>query len=199
MILLLGLVLAGSLGGFALANRGSAATLKPSAAWGMFTDTTWEKIKGRVASRGFRPASVRVISAAGGQQDRDTGFSMLAASRPSGATCFIAVRRTTLGASICRLTKPVTVFAMSDTFTELTSNGRKHSVVTTILVGLARPDVSGVAVSFMSFGRPWLQGQALLPASGGIHTFAGGYRGASATLVAFGVGGQALDRLALHR
>jgi hypothetical protein len=193
----LGLVLSAALGGFALSARGGAATFEPSASGGVFTSADWDSVKQRVAQRGFSAASVRVVTATGGRQSGHT-LALLAASRPTGATCFIPARSTALGASICRLTRPLTVFAMRDHFAEVGRDGRRKLVAATDLVGLVRPGVASVAVRSNALGRAGMQGQPLFTVPGGL-AFGGGFRGVAASVIARGSGGEVVSRLSFRK
>jgi hypothetical protein len=195
MILLLGALLSASLGAFVLAAHGETDVVKPSASWGAFTTAGWVTVKQRVANRGFTPGSIRVVSATGGQQEGD-GLALLSASRSSGSTCFIPVQGLTLKASVCRLARPVTVFSVQGHFTEVTPDGHRRSVAMTEIVGLVRPTVTSVVVSWTALGRSNTQGQPLLVAPGAF-AFGGGFRGKSATLVARNASGHVLTRLDL--
>lgn len=196
-ILALGLLLSASLGGFALSAHGEAPAIEPSPSGGVFTSAAWKSLTKRVAQRGFTAAGVRVVTATGGQQSGHT-LALLAASRPAGATCFIPVRGTALGASICRLTRPLTVFALRDHFAEVGRDGRRKLVAATEVVGLVRPGVASVAVRSTAVGRPSVQGQPLFAVPGGL-AFGGGFRGVAATVIARGSSGEIVSRLSFGK
>ena len=180
-ILVVGALLSASLGGFVLFDRGQASVFKPLASGGVFTPAVWETVKQRVGQRGFIAASIRVLTSAGDPQGGNA-LTLLGASRPSGANCFILARGRTLGASICRLAKPVTVFTARDQFYELGAAGRRHSVPATDAIGLIRRDVASVVMSWKISGRPNLQGLPLFDVSG-VRAFGFSFRASGALLV----------------
>jgi hypothetical protein len=195
-ILVAGVLLSASLGGFVLLDRGQASGFKPLASGGMFTPGVWEAVKQRVAQRGFTAASTRVLTSAGGGPQSGKALTLLGASRPSGANCFIVARGTTLGASICRLAKPVTVFTARDHFYEIGASGRGHSFPATAAIGLIRRDVASVAMSWKVSGRPNLQGLPLVEVSG-VRAFGFSFRGTSGTLLVRDAHGKTVSRLDL--
>jgi hypothetical protein len=194
-ILVVGALLSASLGGFVLFDRGQASVLKPLASGGMFTPAVWEAVMQRVAHRGFNTPSIRVLTSAGDPRS-GKALTLLGASRPSGAHCFIVARGTTLGASICRLAKPVTVFTARDRFSELGAAGERHSVPATDAIGLIRLDVASVVMSWKISGRPNLQGLPLFEVSG-VRAFGFSFRGTSGTLIARDAHGKTVSRLDL--
>ena len=161
----------------------------------MFTSAVWETVKQRVAQRGFNPASVRVLTSAGDSQN-GKALTLLGASRPSGANCFIVARGTTLGASICRLAKPVTVFTARDQFYELGAAGQRHSFPATDAIGLIRRDVASVVMSWKISGRPNVQGLPLFDVSG-VRAFGFTFRGTAGTLLVRDAHGKTVSRLDL--
>jgi hypothetical protein len=194
-ILVVGVLLAASLGGFVLLDRGQASGFKPLASGGVFTPAVWERVKQRVARRGFDPASIHVLTSAGGPQGGKT-LTLLGASRPSGAHCFIVARGTTLDASICRLAKPVTVFTARDQFYEIGATGQGHSFPATDAIGLIRRDVASVVMRWKISGRPNVQGLPLFDVSGG-RAFGFAFRGTSGTLLVRDAHGKTVSRLDL--
>jgi len=194
-ILVVGALLSASLGGFVLLDRGQASGFKPLASGGVFTPAVWETVKQRVAQRGFTAASIRVLTTAGDPQS-GKALTLLGASRPSGANCFILARGRTLGASICRLAKPVTVFTARDHFYELGAAGQRHVISATDAIGLVRRDVASVVMSWKISGRPNLQGLPLFEVSG-VRAFGFGFRGTSGTLLVRDAHGKTVSRLDL--
>jgi len=195
MILVVGALLSASLGGFVLFDRGQASVFKPSASGGMFTTSVWETVKQRVAQRGFDAESIRVLTSTGDPQSGNA-LTLLGASRPSGANCFILARGTTLGASICRLAKPVLVFTARDHFYEIGPAGNPRSFPAIDAIGLVRRNVASVVVSWKSLGRSNVQGMPLFDVSG-VRAFGFGFRGTSGTLIAHDAHGKTVSRLDL--
>jgi hypothetical protein len=119
------------------------------------------------------------------------------AARPSGAKCFILARGTTLGASICRLAKPVTIFTARDRFYETGPAGQPRSFPATDAIGLVRRDVASVAMSWKMLGRPNVQGLPLFDVSG-VRAFGFSFRGTSGTFIARDAHGETVSRLNLR-
>jgi hypothetical protein len=194
-ILVVGALLAASLGGFVLLDRGQASGFKPLASGGVFTSTVWETVKQRITKRGFNPVSIQVLTSAGDSQN-GKALTLLGAARPSGANCFIVARGTTLGASICLLAKPVTVFSARDQFYEIGASGQGHSFPATDAIGLIRRDVGSVVMRWKISGRPNVQGLPLFDVSGG-RAFGFTFRGRSGTLLVRDSHGKTVSRLDL--
>jgi hypothetical protein len=194
-ILVVGALLSPSLGGFVLLDRGQASVLKPLASGGMFTPAVWETVQQRVAQRGFTAASVRVLTSAGDPQS-GKAVTLLGASRPSGANCFILARGNTLGASICRLAKPVTVFTARDHFYETGAAGQRHSFPATNVIGLVRRDVASVVVTWKLSGQPNVQGLPLFDVAG-VRAFGFSFRGTAGTLMQRDAHGKTVSRVDL--
>jgi hypothetical protein len=194
-ILVVGALLSTALGGFVLFDRGHASVFKPLASGGVFSSAVWERVKQRVAQRGFSPASIRVLTSAGGPQSRNT-LTLLGASRPSGANCFIVARGATLGASVCRLAKPVTIFTARDHFYEIGALGQGHAFPATDAIGLIRHEVGSVVMSWKISGRANVQGLPLFEVSG-VRAFGFSFRGRSGTLLVRDAHGKTVSRLYL--
>jgi hypothetical protein len=191
-ILAIGVLAIAASGAFAVASGRSSSTFKPSATWGVFSAGQWESVKERAVQRGFTSASVTVVSAMSLQDGKP--FAFISATK-NGHTCFMAVRGVDVAAPICRLTKPLLLFTMHDHAREgASSTSAGHSIPMTVMIGLARHDVSGlITTSTNPDGRPWRSGQPLLPVPGG-WAFAGGYRDVT-TLTAQNQYGKILARL----
>jgi hypothetical protein len=193
-MLAVGMVLAASLGGFVLAQRGSSASFKPSASWGVFTPVQWSTVRDRVEGRGFVATSIRVVGAV--QQHDKRAFALIAAESTTGKTCFVPVHGLKLGRTICRVTKPLLVFTAPDYWIDPAAGGRPaHTVRATDVIGIARRDITGVSVDYASYGRRYVQGLPLIGVSGAL-TFAGGFANAS-VLRARNASGRVLVRLDL--
>ena len=97
LILAVGAVLAASLGGVALANRGSSATFAPTASWNMFPPAQWDALKARAAAKGLDPATLHVVGATsrhGGEPLLAVPHGFVFAGGQSGAaTTYIARNR----------------------------------------------------------------------------------------------------------
>jgi hypothetical protein len=51
-------------GGAVLSGRGASPTVvapSPAPSWGLFSPAQWQTVSGRLARRGFEPASIRVV------------------------------------------------------------------------------------------------------------------------------------------
>jgi hypothetical protein len=105
-------------------------------------------------------------------------------------------RGTTLGVSIGRLAKPVTVFTARDQFYELSAAGQRHSFPATDAIGLIRLDVASVVLSRKISGRPNVQGLPLFDVAG-VHAFGFSFRGTSGTLIQRDAHGKTVSRLDL--
>jgi hypothetical protein len=191
-MLALGLVAAVAVGaGFAREGKPQCCS-KPLASWGIFTPAQWSSLKSTIARRGFDAASIRVVSSTAIANSRP--FALLAATSRTGATCVIPVEGSTLGATTCRLSKPLLLFTTPDTWTDPTAPGVPvHTVQATAVLGLVRPDVTGV-VARDNLGHT--TGVALVPA-GRMGAFAAGF-GDVTSLSAYGAHGRVLARLTLR-
>jgi len=191
IMLAVGLAAAASLGGFALASRGSATVSEPSPSWGVFSKAAWRTVSQRATVLGFSSASVKVVTAM--PKQNGTPFALLSATSSAGRTCFIPVRNVSLGRPICRLTKPLVIFTMSDRF----QSGTAATVPATLIIGLARHDIISVVATETSNGRPFVQGEPLLPAAGA-SAFGGGFESIS-QLVARNAAGHVVATLRITR
>jgi hypothetical protein len=163
MMLAVGALLAVSLGGVVLAKRGSSAPFKPSPSWGVFTPAQWSSVSAGIEQRGFPAAGIRVVQAVGEQGRRP--FALIAATSARGPTCFVPVRGVALGATVCRIAKPVVLWTEPD---------RWHGIRVTNVLGLARHDVVGVSADQVLGGRRSVAGLVLVSGPGP-STFAGGF------------------------
>ncbi len=77
--------------------------------WGwLYSAEKWDAVRTSFARRGFQPGSVHVVTAttlADGRQ-----FALIGARTDTGRTCVAVARGTSIGATICRISKPVMVF-----------------------------------------------------------------------------------------
>lgn len=106
--------------------------------WGsLYSSSNWDVVKANFARRGFDPESVHVVTAAtltNGQQ-----FAIVGGTK-SGHPCVAVARGTAIGATICRISKPVMVFYASDTCAACSPGG--NPVRTLSVLGLIRGDVT---------------------------------------------------------
>jgi hypothetical protein len=165
---------------------------KPLPGWGVFTPAEWNTVARGAERRGFDAASIRLV----GVTDTTNGrpFGLLAGRSGTGATCVVPVRGTTLGATICKVSKPLVVFTAPQTWKEAAIPGvPAHVVHATAVLGIARHDVAGIVVEDEQH-RP--SGMGLVQ-TGRLTTFAGGFR-SLASLRAFDAKNRTLARLVLR-
>lgn len=137
-----------------------------------FTPTEWAGVTRTLARRGFDPATLRVVSGMR-LQSPDEPFALIRAASRSRGLCFVPVRGAYPGNATCslsgRLEKPLLVYAATDRW-----GGR----AATDIVGVAPHSVVGVS---MIDSRGFESGVALIPSTGRLWSFAGGY--GDATLI----------------
>jgi hypothetical protein len=105
IVLALGLVAAVvTAGAFARAGRSDFQPSKPQPGWGMFSAAEWKTLSLRLERRGFDAAGIRLVGATDTTKGR--AFGLLAGRSRTGTTCVVPVTGTTLGATVCRLTRP---------------------------------------------------------------------------------------------
>jgi hypothetical protein len=175
-------------GAFARAGQSDFKPSKPQPGWGMFTSAQWDTLARRIEGRGFDAASIRLV----GVTDTSDGraFGLVAGRSHAGETCVTPVRGTTLGATVCKLSKPLVVFTAPQSWKEGTPAKVVHA---TAVLGIARHDVAGIVVND-SLDRP--SGMALIQ-TGKLATFAAGFRNLS-SLRAFDAKNHTLARLVLR-
>lgn len=123
---------------FAATQSGSASSTRSPASWGLYSAADWNRLAARFARRGFAPGSVRVVTGTALQNGRP--FALVGARTRSGAICFAVARGAALGETICRLSKPVTLFEAPDTCAACAPRARP--LKTLELLGLVRSDVT---------------------------------------------------------
>ena len=138
-----------------------------------FTAKEWVKVQGSLKLRGFDPTVARVVSGLR-LESKNEPLALISVTSPSRGMCFLPVRGVRPGAATCspngHLRKPLLVYGAAD---------RWGTNVSTEIVGIARrPIVSVSMVDRRGFGG----GVALVPAPGGLWSFASGY-GASKLVV----------------
>jgi len=147
-----------------------SSAIRTAPHWGLFSDASWKTVATRFEQRGFTPGSVRIVTATSLSRNHES-FSLLSARAKSGRTCFVVVRGTSLGATICKVSKPLLVFTARDLCVAC-SPGQSPLQTPTMLV-LVRQDVRSVQAIYGT--NKFFQ--ALLPAGEGSSAFnVGGLR-----------------------
>ena len=140
----------------------------------VFTAQEWSKVETALAARGFDGAAARIVSGLRLQQKNES-FALVRATSPSRGTCFLPVRGVRPGPATCsadgRLPSPLLVVAARDRF------GSTRAIE---VVGVARHAITSVSI-VDARGIP--SGVALLPAKGGLWSFAGGVGNATKLVV----------------
>jgi hypothetical protein len=139
-ILALGAVVIAAVGGFAVSQGRSSSSIKVTAHWGLYSPAKWDAVTAGFARRGFARDSVRIVTAsrlANGQS-----FALLGARSNMGRTCFAVARGIVLGATICRISKPLMVFSAPDTCAPCSPALKTRSIL-----GLVRSDVTATMIS----------------------------------------------------
>jgi hypothetical protein len=140
----------------------------------VFTTQEWAQVKTSLVARGFDGAAARVVSGLRLQR-RNEPFALVRAASPSRGVCFLPVRGVQPGSATCatngRLAVPLLVLSARD---------RWGSVRATAAVGVARHAITSVSVVDLR-GIP--AGVALIPATGGLWSFAGEFGNAAKLVV----------------
>ena len=166
----LGLALIASAGAGSLVLSRTAHTrtadTSPFPIGSVFTRAEWSKVATALSTRGFDARTARVVSGLR-LQSGNRPFALVRAASPSRGLCFLPVRGVHPGAATCsangRLLAPLLVYAAGD---------RWAGHAATEVVGVARRSVAGVS----TVDRKGIaSGVALIPATGGFWSFAGGY------------------------
>jgi hypothetical protein len=154
-----------------------------------FTKAEWANVPGALARRGFERSTVRVVSGMR-LESPDQPLALVRASSPSRGLCFVPVRGRHAGNATCslsgRLEKPLLVFAAKSRL----DDGRRA----TDIVGIASPGIAGVS---MIDPHGFESGVALVPAAGGLWSFAGGYSAPSIVVRARLASGRVVARTKL--
>jgi hypothetical protein len=176
---------------FAVTNGRSAPTVTPPSHWGLYSDSTWGVVASQFERRGFNRASVHVVT---GTKLMVTGqpFALLGARSASGRDCFAVVRGTSLGSTICDVSKPLVVFIQRDVCAPC-APGRTPLKTLTILA-LVRHDVNEVTMT--SHGDE--SGLGIVPAGGGTYAFNVGAVRNNSLLRARGTGTSILTEIRLR-
>jgi hypothetical protein len=117
--------------------------MKASAHWGLYSSAKWDAVAVRFTRRGFVRDSVRIVTAA--QLANGQPFALLGARSKAGRTCFAVGRGIVLGATICRISKPLMVFSARDTCAACSPGG--PVLKTRSILGLVRSDVTATMIS----------------------------------------------------
>jgi hypothetical protein len=145
IVLALGVALAAvTAGAFARAGH-SEFTSETRPGWGMFTPADWKTLSLGLERRGFDAASIHLVDVT--DTTRGRRFGLIAGRSRTGATCVTPVTGTTLGATVCRLTKPLVLFTAPQTWKVGAAFGTPaHVMHATAVLGIARHDVAGIVV-----------------------------------------------------
>jgi hypothetical protein len=178
-------------GSWLLSRKAPNGTITASPHWGLYTPTSWNVVAAKFEQRGFSGASIHVVT---GTKLANTGqpFAILGARSRSGRNCFAVARGTSLGATICTVSKPLVVFAARDLCTAC-APGRSPLKTLTILA-LVRRDVT--SVTMIDRGRE--SGVIISPAGGGTYAFNSGAALNNAVLRARGKGASILAQVPVH-
>jgi len=140
----------------------------------VFTAREWSQVTASLGARGYDGAAARIVSGIR-LQSSDKPFALVRAVSPSRGVCFLPVRGIRSGAATCssdgRLPVPLLVFSARD---------RWGNTRATAVVGVARHAISSVSIVDPE-GIP--EGVALIPAAGGLWSFAGGFGNTTAFVV----------------
>jgi hypothetical protein len=163
------LLIVGAGTGSLLISRGAKAPPKDTSPFPVgqaFTSTEWSKVTRALVARGFDGTSAQVLSGLRVEFTKQP-LALVRATSTSRGVCFLPVRGVHPGAPVCsangRLQTPLLVYGASD---------RWPSSRGTEIVGIAQHRIAGVS---MLDRRGIPSGVALIPASGGLWSFAGGY------------------------
>jgi hypothetical protein len=146
------------IGAFALMQGRSSSSTKPLAHWGLYSAAKWDAVAMTFASRGFARDSVRIVT--GTRLANGRPFALIEARSNSGRTCFAVGRGTVLGATICRISKPLTVFSEPDACAACSPD--RPALKTRTILALVRGDVT---VKRFSHGHE--SGIGVVPAGAG--------------------------------
>jgi len=155
----------------------------------VFTAPEWVKVRTALVARGFDGAAARIISGDRFQLN-NAPFALVRATSPSRGVCFLPVRGTRPGPAMCstdgRLPAPLLVFSARD---------RWANKAATAVVGVVRHTITGVS---MVDRHGFQSGVALIPATGGLLSFAGGYGDTKLVVRARLASGRIVAQTTLH-
>lgn len=157
-ILALGVLAIAGSGALAATKSDSSSASKTPASWGLYSSHDWDTITTTFARRGFARHAVHVVT--GTQLANGQSFAVIGSHTNAGRTCFAVARGVALGRTICRISKPVTVFFAADKCAACAPGGtstNSHSIL-----ALVRADVT---VTMISHGHE--SGVEVVPAGTG--------------------------------
>jgi hypothetical protein len=189
MILALGVVAIAGIGGFAASQGRSSPSTKTPPSWGLYSPQHWGAVTSSFARRGFARNSIRVVTGTKGPNGQP--FALIEGRSNSGRTCFAVIRGSAIGVTICRFSKPVTVFSVRDKCAPCAPDG--PPIDTRTILALIRP---GVTVTISQEGRE--SGVGMVPAGTGFALNLSGVR-SGARLRARDASGHVLANIALYR
>lgn len=163
-LLVVGAVVVAAIGGFAATQGRTSPVTKALPSWGLYSSSQWNGITSAFARRGFSRDSVRVVT--GTKLANGQSFALVGARSNGGRTCFAVARRGAIGTTICRFSKPVTVFAAPDKCAPCSS--AEKPLDTQTILALVRRDVT---VAMVHQGRE--SGVGVVPAGTGFAFNAG--------------------------
>jgi hypothetical protein len=163
MLAVAGLLAIAGTGAFAVSASHTASSISPTPHWGLYSTTTWNALATRVERRGFVRESIHVDTGTKLMRNGQA-FALLGARSESGRNCFVVARGAALGPTICKLSKPLTVFSESD-LCACSPTGSPAKILT--VLALVRPDVTSVTT--IDGGRESGVGRA--PVEGGASAF----------------------------
>jgi hypothetical protein len=142
-LLVLGAVVVAAAAVFAAGRGRSSSPIKRSAHWGLYSAAQWNAVSVSFARRGFSRDSVRIVT--GTRLANGQPFALIGARSNTARTCFAVARGTVLGATICRISKPLIVFSAPDTCAACSLAGPALKVHT--VLGLVRAGVTATMIS----------------------------------------------------
>jgi hypothetical protein len=138
VILALGLVAIAGLGSLAVSQGRPSSSTKTAASWGLYAPMRWDALRAAFARRGFAHDSIRVVT--GTKLAKGQPFALIGGRSTAGRTCFAVARGKKLGGTICRFSRPVTVFSAPDKCAPCSPGGR--ATETHSILALVRADVT---------------------------------------------------------
>jgi hypothetical protein len=157
-ILLVGVLAIAASSVLAVTKGHSSPASKTPASWGLYSPREWDAISSRFSRRGFARNAVHVVTAT--QLANGQAFALIGSHTNTGRTCFAVARGVALGHTICRISKPLTVFFAPDKCAACSPGGPPAS--THAALALVRGDVT---VTMISQGRE--SGVGVVPAGTG--------------------------------
>jgi hypothetical protein len=157
-ILVVGMLAIAGSSVLAVTKGHSSPASKTPASWGLYSAREWDAISTTFARRGFARSAVHVVT--GAQLANGRAFALIGSHTNAGRTCFAVARGVALGHTICRISKPLTVFFAHDKCAACSPGGPPANTYS--LLALVRSDVT---VTMVSQGR--VSGVGVVPAGTG--------------------------------